>query len=347
MSSGMVFAGACALVVATGLSYLILGAASDSRSEDAGRRRQHALDAFAAVLFAEDVSALSSFQVRSSTERDTLLEVVSSLPVHLGPDGRDRLATVVCTPRTMRTFNRLTRARRWSARVDAARLCGLMGSSEQRRQLLSDRHWAVRVVAVAALSSEQVAEHADDVAGLLLDPDPAVRMAAAETLPSGGADVTLPLTAILSQTGQDREAALVAACRITDRLLLGSLARHARSDHTENRVLAAAAIARQSPIEAEPILFGLLDDREPRVRATAADGLGRIGSNRVFTPLRALLYDESWLVRRAAEQGLLAAGSAGGLLVRQYRRRRAELPVSHGTRPAVPLPVGRAERRRT
>ncbi|MFW2383054.1 MAG: HEAT repeat domain-containing protein [Acidimicrobiales bacterium] len=347
MAAVVVFAGACALVVATALSYLILGAASDSRSADEGRRRQHAMDAFAAVLFAEDTSALASFQVRNSTARDALLEVVSSLPVHLGQDGRDRLAAVLCTPRTMRTFNRLVTARRWSARVDAARLCGLMGSSDQRCRLLSDRHWAVRVVAVAALSPEQVAEHADEVAGLLLDPDPAVRIAAAETLPSGGVDVTLPLNAILSQTGPDREAALVAACRITDRLLLGSLSRHARSDHTENRVLAAAAIARQSPIEAEPILFGLLDDREPRVRATAAEGLGRIGSNRVFTPLRAMLFDESWLVRRAAEQGLLAAGSAGGLLVRQHRRRRAELPVSHGPSPAVPLPIRREERVRS
>jgi HEAT repeat protein len=109
-------------------------------------------------------------------------------------------------------------------------------------------------------------------------------------------------------------------------------------------VLAAAALARQGPIEAEPHLLELLEDHEPIVRATAADGLGRLGSNRVFTPLRKLLSDESWLVRRAAERALLAAGSAGGILVRQHRRRRVELPASSDPRPAVPLPVGRAER---
>ncbi len=202
-------------------------------------------------------------------------------------------------------------------------------------------------MAVAALAPEQVAEHADEVANLLLDRDPAVRIAAAETLPSGGVEVTLPLNTILEQTGADRAAALVAAARINDQYLLGALTRHASSDHTENRVLAASAIARQSPIEAEPILLGLLDDPEPTVRATAADGLGRIGSHHVFTPLRDLLSDESWLVRRAAEGGLQAAGSAGGMLVRQHRSRRSELPVSSGPQPIVPLPVGRGERVRS
>jgi hypothetical protein len=344
MSGFAVFAVAFSLLGAAAFSYLILGAAFDARFEDATRRRQRAVDAFASVLFAEDTSALDSVRVRRSVERDTLVEVVSGLPVHFGSDGRERLAKVLRTPRTIRTFNRLAKSSRWSRRVDAARLSGLMGSSEDRSRLLSDRHWAVRVVAVASLSPEQVGEHADEVATLLLDPDSAVRIAAADALPSGGIHVTMPLSTVLGQTGRDRRAALVAAGRITDRLLLGSLSRHARSDHTQNRVLAAEAIARQSPLEAEPILLGLLDDAEPIVRATAAEGLGRIGSNQVFTPLRALLSDESWLVRRAAERALVAAGSAGGMLVRQHRWRRSELPVSNKPQLAVPLPVGRAER---
>ena len=344
MSGLAVFAVASSLLGAAAFSFLFLGAAFDSRSADASKRRQHAVDAFASVLFAEDPSALDRVRVRRSVERDTLVEVISSLPVHLGHDGRDRLATVLGTPRTIRTFKRLARSRKWSKRVDAARLSGLMGSSNDRSRLLSDRHWAVRVVAVAALSPEQVGEHADEVAALLLDPDSAVRIAAAEVLPSGGIHVTMPLSAVLAHTGADRRAALVAAGRITDRLLLGALARHARCDHTQNRVLAAAAIARQSPVEAEPILLELLGDFEPLVRATAAEGLGRIGSSRVFTPLRDLLSDESWPVRRAAEQGLRAAGSAGGILIRQHRRRRPELLVSNDPQPAVPLPVGRAER---
>ncbi len=107
MSGFVVFAAASALLAATALSYLILGAASDSRSEDVRRRRLQAIDALVSVLFAEDPSALDSWRVRRIIEGDMLVEVVSSLPVDLGRDGRDRLATVLCTPRSLRTFNRL------------------------------------------------------------------------------------------------------------------------------------------------------------------------------------------------------------------------------------------------
>ena len=346
MSGLFVFAASVGLLTATALSFLILGAAADSRVADAQKRRQRAVDAFASVLFSEDAAHVTAFPVKRSVERDTLVEVVSTLPAQLTSDARDRLRGVLQTPRTTRTFGSLSRSRRWKKRVDAARLCGLMGTSDQRRDLLTDSHWPVRVVAVAALSGAQVAEHADTVAEMLLDPEPAVRMAAADILPLGGVDATLPLNAILEQTSVDRESALLAASRLTDRLLLGVLIRHARCDHVENRVLATTALSRQSPIEVEDVLLELLADPEPDVRATAADGLGRIGSPRVLRPLRTLLVDESWVVRQAAERSLQAHGPAGGMLVRQNDTQRAELPVSNSVMPAVPLPISRSERDR-
>ena len=347
MSGAFVFLAALGLLVATALSYVILGAAADARTVDAEKRRQWAVNAFASVLFSEDLEVLSKFPVNRTVERDTLVDVVSTLPAQLGSDGRERLKAVLETPRTTRTFGRLARSWRWKKRVDAARLCGLMGSFENRQRLLTDDHWTVRVVAVAALSGGQVADHADVVANMLLDPEPAVRVAAADALPLGGIDVTLPLNAILEQTSRDRESALLAAGRLTDRLLIGALVRHARCDHLENRMLAAMALARQSPIEVESVLLELLGDREPEVRAIAADSLGRIGSHNVFRPLRAMLGDESWLVRQAVERSLVAAGPAGGMLVRQNRVRRPELPVTNPAGSTVPLPVRRTERVRT
>ncbi|NNE95579.1 MAG: HEAT repeat domain-containing protein [Acidimicrobiales bacterium] len=344
MSGLAVFLLSLGLLAGISLSYLILGAASDARADDARRRRQHAIDAFAAVLFAENPDRLASVRVRHRVERETLVEVVSALPVQLGEEGRSRLRQILGAPRTARTFSRLARSKRWRTRVDAARLVGLMGSAEERDRLLDDRNWAVRAVAVAALSPAQVAEHADRVAQLLLDPDPTVRVAAADALPAGGVDIVMPLIAVLDQTARDRDFALLAAGRLTDRLLLGSLARHARSDHRRNRALAATALARQGLIEAEALLTEMLSDPEPSVRAIAAEGLGRIGSNRVYPVLRTLLSDQSWQVRRAAERSLTLAGPAGGMLVRQHRRRRVELQSSYGANREVPLPIGREER---
>lgn len=346
MSGVIVFAASVGLLVATAVSFLILGAAADSRVVDAQKRRQRAVDAFASVLFSEDSAHVTAFPVKRSVERDTLVEVVSTLPAQITSDARDRLRGVLQTPRTTRTFGSLARSWRWKKRVDAARLCGLMGTSEQRRGLLTDSHWPVRVVALAALSSDQVAEHADIVAEMLLDPEPAVRVTAADMLPLGGVDATLPLNAILEKTSVDRESALLAASRLTDRLLLGALIRHARCDHLENRVLATTALARQSPVEVEDVLLELLNDPEPDVRAIAAEGLGRIGSAKVLRPLRELLADESWVVRQAAERSLEAHGPAGGMLVRQNDTQRAELPVRNTDSPVVPLPVGRSERER-
>ncbi len=334
------------LLLVVSVAYLILGAAADSRSADALKRRQRAVDAFAAVLFAEDPKALVSFPVRRSVERDTLVEVVSTLPVQLGIDGRDRLRSVLETPRTLRTFQRLARSRRWRSRIDAARLCALMGTEEDRNALLADRHWAVRVVAVSALSQHQVAGHAEEVAGLLLDDKPAVRIAAAEALPAAGVDAVLPLNVILQQTSPDREAALRAASRLTDRLLIGALIRHAHCDHVGNRVLATTALARQSPVEIESVLLEQLKDPAPSVRAAAADGLGRIGSPMVYGALREVLTDSSWMVRRAAEQSLASSSAAGGMLVRQHHQRRTELPAAGQLRRKVPLPVAADERSR-
>ncbi len=344
MAGSLVFFSALGLLVLTASSFLILGAAADSRIADAQKRRQRAVDAFASVLFSEDSAHVTAFPVKRSVERDTLVEVVSTLPAQLNSDARERLRGVLETPRTTRTFGWLARSWRWKKRVDAARLCGLMGSVEQRQALLTDDHWTVRVVAVAALSGAQVAEHADVVAAMLLDPEPAVRVAAADMLPLGGVEATLPLNAILEQTSVDRESALLAAGRLTDRLLIGVLIRHARCDHAENRVLAASALSRQSPIEVEDVLLELLSDPEPDVRATAADGLGRIGSHRVLRPLRSLLTDESWVVRQAAERSLEAYGPAGGMLVRQNETQRAELPASSPDAPVVPPPLSRSER---
>ena len=77
--------------------------------------------------------------------------------------------------------------------------------------LLTDSHFAVRSVALAALSPEQVGEHADEVAAALLDPEPSVRAIAAGVLPTGGVACTKPLLAILEATSPDRRAALLAA----------------------------------------------------------------------------------------------------------------------------------------
>ncbi len=342
MSGFIVFLFALSLLVVAALSYLLLGVAADSRSQDSARRRQNAVDAFATVLFADSDDVIESFPVRERLERDTLIEVVSSLPVHMGDDGRQRLRAILETPRTARTFSRRVSARRWSRRVDAARLCGLIGSRADRTALLADSHFAVRSVALAALSPEQVGEHAHEVAAALLDPEPSVRAIAAGVLPTGGAACSGPLNAILDSRSPDRRAALLAAAHLTDRILLGVLHLHAHCDHAENRVLAANALVHQSPLEAELILLEMSRDPDSAVRVAAIAGLSRIGGVASLVPLRELLGDPSWSVRSAAERALAVIGPAGSMLLRQQNRKRAELlPIGSSDRAEIPGPVHR------
>jgi len=346
MSGPLIFSICCGLFVAVSVSYVILGAAADARMADSRERRQRAVDAFATILFADDAAAVEGLSVSRGIERDTLVEVVATLPAELGADGRDRLRAILETPRSCRTFARLVSSRRWRQRADAARMCGLMGSESQRERLLNDSHWAVRMVALGALSPEQVANQADQVVDRLLDADPAVRRAASDVLPSGGVDVVLPLNTVLQESGPDRTAALLAAGRISDRMLIGALVRCSRSDHGEVRALSATALSRQSPVEVEAILCDLLTDSEADVRAAAALGLSTASSPCSLVALRRVLSDDSWRVRRAAEQSLRLRGPAGGMLVRQNEARRGELAQANPIPPAVPLPVGVKQRTR-
>lgn len=347
MSNGVVVLGSSAgLLGAAVVSYLVLGMAADARSADAARRRHQAIETFTAVLFDGGSARLEDLVVRHAVERETLVEIVSGLGVDLGADGREQLRSALATRRTERMFSRLCRARRWTRRIEAARLCGVVGTARQRRRLLTDRHRAVRITALASLSPDEVGVNADVVARALLDPDPDVRITAASVLPTGGSRAARPLEAVLDHTSADRDAALLAAGRLTDRSLLGVLYRHARADHVTNRVLAARALAQQNPVDAEPVLVTLLQDVDPRVRVAAAEGLGRMGHHGSLLPLRALLDDPQWIVRRAAERALEGLGPGGGLLLRQQSRRPAELEAPAGHRDGIPLPVGPEERRR-
>lgn len=344
MTGWIALGSAIGLYGAAVVSYLVLGAAADARSADATRRRAQAITSFTAVLFGDSTASADDLAVAHAVERESLIDVVSGLGVDLGADGRHQLQAALSTRRIQRMFRRLRRARRWTRRIEAARLCGLLGSAEDRRRLLADGHRAVRITALASLSPEQVGEHAGLVADALLDPDPDVRITAASVLPTGGSAVLAALVAVLEQTSVDRDAALLAAARLTDRSLMAAVCRHARSDHVTNRVLAAQALGHQNPADAEPALVALLDDDDPRVRLAAADALGRIGHHGSFVPLRSLLDDPEWTVRRAAERALLGLGPGGGLVLRQQTHRRAELDSVADVRNGVPLPVSREAR---
>jgi hypothetical protein len=346
MAGVVVFALAGMLLVATSGLFLFLGAVADVRSRRAEQRRQEAIESFVSVLFAEKGATGGSFSVSRRLERDALVEVVSTLPVNLGDDGRSRLRESLSSRMAGRTFRWRLHSWRFPTRLDSARMCGIIGSADDRRRLLADRHPAVRTVALAALFPDQVANLSDEVAAALLDPHPSVRITAAHALPAGGTAAARSLEAILEQTGLDRLTALIAAARLPDGRLLEALGRHAQSDHEESRVLAARAIANQNPLEAERVLLDMLHDEVPAVRSAAADGLARSGSHASLVPIRDMLSDPEWTVRVTAERALKSLGPAGGMLLRHDRAAMAEIDKLIADRP-VPLPAARQERLRS
>lgn len=82
-----------------------------------------------------------------------------------------------------------------------------------------------------------------------------------------------------------------------------------RSDEVSFRINVAAALGGLGVKQSEPALLDLLEDRDPAVRMTALQGLGRIKSQSI-NQFQRYLRDKNMGVRREAARALGASGKA-------------------------------------
>ncbi len=150
----------------------------------------------------------------------------------------------------------------------------------------------------------------------MLDDDvEAVRFAAQSALLHGAGHVNDELASFLTTSDSPGVVwALEVAANSPDPRLLPGIRRHLASQDARRRAIATRACAPWMDDPGE--LIALLDDRDPSVRAVAAEAAGLIGAQTLAARVGKLLSDRSWVVREHAGRALATMGPAGVMTLR-------------------------------
>ncbi|MCL6437180.1 MAG: HEAT repeat domain-containing protein [Rubrobacteraceae bacterium] len=240
----------------------------------------------------------------------------------------------------------LARDRDPQVRAEAARSLGGLGAGERvLRELVRDRSWSVRRVALWALAEVAGERAAGVLEEALEDPEPRVREAvvpllvrvhhlepvfealacdpstdvrrvAAESLARSKAHrAAPPLFEALCREGPGlRPYALRALHEILGEGAGAFLAGLLRSPQAEERRAAVDALAWLGAREQAPELLPLLEDPDPEVRFAAVRALGDLEAREGLLPLYALLRGEDPGLRNAAARALSKVPGAFALL---------------------------------
>jgi HEAT repeat protein len=205
---------------------------------------------------------------------------------------------------------------------------------------LGSRRAITRARAAYLLSRPGTAAAVEQLAPLLSDPDPDVRLVAcsglaraakpraAEVLISGLAAEALPPERIIERLGAPWavetilttlkngptlvDASLVRALGIArDPRAAGPLAELLGSDSIEVRISAARSLGRVGGPACVPALVEALSSEVWAVRAQAAKSLGALGATDALAPLERCLSDRAWWVRANAARALRELGDPG------------------------------------
>jgi hypothetical protein len=235
---------------------------------------------------------------------------------------------------------RRARSRRWSRRLEGARILTVVGGGDEvMPALLDDRSARVR-----SQASAWAMDHpSEDVIARLVrgatDPRPAARFSVQDALIRlGPAAVPALRDALERAEGQDAERLLAVCVAVADRAFGPAALRLLHDPSPAVRVLAAPLVARTAADEGASDLVALLGDPSPEVRAAACEALGVAQHWPAGGALRRALRDEAWTVRHAAAVALERLGPPGTLLLkraldddalvaRDMARRMLELPT--------------------
>lgn len=260
-------------------------------------------------------------------------------PLLAGAD-RSALARVAASAGLTADAARRARSRRWSTRLEGARILTVVGGGEDvMPALLDDPSSRVRSQASAwAMDHPTDAVVARLVRGAT-DPRPAARFSVHDALIRLGPAAVPALGAALERaTGEDAERLLAPCVAIGDRSFGPSALRLLRDPSAAVRAQACALVARTAADEGGPTLLALADDASPQVRAAACTALGVAQHWPAGGALRRALRDDAWDVRHAAAVALERLGPPGTLLLkraldddalvaRDMARRMLELPT--------------------
>ncbi|MBS1885828.1 MAG: HEAT repeat domain-containing protein [Actinobacteria bacterium] len=224
-----------------------------------------------------------------------------------------------------------------------------MEASSLRSRLIADLgsgRALTRARAAFLLSRPGTSAAVEQIAPLLGDPDPDVRLVAcsglaraatpraAEVLIAGLAAEVLPPERIIERLGAPwavetilaalesgptaSDASLVRALGLAaDPRAAGPLAELLRSDSVEVRISAARSLGRVGAPACVPALVTALSSEVWAVRAQAAKSLGTLGAAEALQPLERCLSDRAWWVRANAARALRELGDPGLEVLRE------------------------------
>jgi HEAT repeat protein len=233
--------------------------------------------------------------------------------------GKERLRFVAGEVSLLDRARKLCESRRWTRRLHGARLLARMDVADPIvEKLLADPNPAVRAQAAEWAAAHPSTSVISAMLKMLADPATQARFAVQDALLRMGAIVAEPLAAFLeTRSGLPAESGLRVAESLAETRFLPAALRHSASEDVGVRIAATSllgAIGGAAPAER---LTELLKDADPRVRAMAAHGLGRMQQWQAGSQLAEALRDRAWRVRRDAALALRALGAPGLLFLRR------------------------------
>lgn len=285
----------------------------DARLTAIGRR------ALVRLLDAQSVQSLDDVETLRALPWDVQTTVFLEISKNLSGSGSEDLKRIGGLVGILDRARAMCRSRRWTHRLRGARLLAQMEQSDPLvRDLLHDRHPAVRAQAAEWAAAHPIPEVIGDLLALLADPETLSRFAVQDALLRMGREAAGPLASYLeTHTGKSAAAGLSVAAAMAEPLFIPAAMRHSRSESAPARAGAALLLGAVGGADVASRLVEMLDDPEADVRAAAAAALGRMRHWPAAPRLAAMLADGAWGPRHCAALALRGIGAPGILLLRR------------------------------
>ncbi|MGI9141456.1 MAG: HEAT repeat domain-containing protein [Gemmatimonadaceae bacterium] len=293
--------------------WLHLTGKRDARLTSAGRQ------CLVRLLSPEGTQSPLDTETLRNLPRDIQTTIFLEISRNLAGTGKDQLKRIARETAVFEHARVMCSSRRWTRRLRGARLLAQMDESDPLvKQLLRDRHPAVRAQATEWAAAQPTTAVLDDLLDLLADPDTLSGFAVQDALLRIGRQAVVPLVRYLdNHSGSAAVAGLRIASAMAEPAFIPPAVFHSHADLAPVRVAAAHLLGSVGGVEAAERLATLVEDPDPDVRAAAAAGLGRMSHWPAASRLAGLLNDDHWAPRRAAALALRAIGGPGILLLRR------------------------------
>jgi hypothetical protein len=282
------------------------------------RVRTAARDSLARLLTRGTIN-IEEIQALRKMPRDVQVAAFLEISRNLTGAGKDRLRFVAREISLLDRTRKLCESWRWTRRLRGARLLARMDVADPIvEKLLADPNPAVRAQAAEWAAAHPSPTVISAMLAMLADPATQARFAVQDAMLRMGSVIAEPLAAFLeTHSGLPAESGLRVAEALSEARFLPAGLRLSTSDNARVRMSAANLLGAIGSAESAKRLTELLKDPDSPVRAAAAHGLGRMHHWQAGSQLTEALRDSTWPVRREAAFALRALGAPGALFLRR------------------------------